>query len=130
MLNTMKITEISVGNYLQNTNGNIGRVIGITEQGEVIMRYNENSTTFSELGVLKPIDLTPEILIRNGWVYDSIYSRKADELGRVAEYYHFEGSIRLYWDNFCYAQSAAGMVGVHLLQNFLTLNGIGVDIKL
>lgn len=61
------IKELSGGNWVETPNGNTGKVIGITEQGEVIVRYSENSTCYSEPRVLEPVEITPEILEKNGW---------------------------------------------------------------
>jgi len=61
-----------VGDFLQNTNGNIGKVIGIEYYSEhddydVVMRYNEDGTCYSSSKLLAPIPITPDILEKNGW---------------------------------------------------------------
>ena len=72
----MKITDIQIGDWLQNTNGNIGKAQAIyrylnpgdKEFGyEIIMQYNPNGTCYTELSLLKPIPLTAEILEKNGF---------------------------------------------------------------
>ena len=68
------IHEIRVGDYLQNTNGNVGKVIGIQPKEyfgetdyEVVMRYLPNSVAFSDPKLLQPIPIMPEILEKNGF---------------------------------------------------------------
>lgn len=66
-----------VGDFLQNTNGNTGKVVGIrnyagtdpTLQGayEVVMQYHENSLCYSDPKMLNPIPITSAILEKNGW---------------------------------------------------------------
>ena len=126
----INIKELSVGNWIENTNGNTGKVIGITEQVEVIVRYSENSTCYSEPRVLEPIKITPEILEKNGWKFDGCYSNTIDSIGRMIEYYHFEGILRLYIDDKPYTTIGSWLMYIHQLQNALTLCGINKEIKL
>lgn len=73
----ISIHDVMVGDYLQNTNGNVGKVVGIrnyagtdpTLQGayEVVMQYHENSLCYSDPKMLQPIPITPEILEKNGF---------------------------------------------------------------
>ena len=131
----INIKELSIGNWIRNTNGNIGKVIGITEQGEVIVRYSENSTCYSEPRVLESVEITPEILEKNGWevrVSDikpkkwiaffwenaSITHDFVDEDKMFAIIYSDEGEMRL------------EIRYVHQLQNALTLCGIDKEIEL
>jgi len=74
----MKATDIQIGDWLQNTNGNIGKVQAIyryhnpgdKEFGyEIVMQYNPNGTCYTDLSLLKPIPLTAEILEKNGFSY-------------------------------------------------------------
>ena len=70
----MKITDIQIGDWLQNTNGNIGKAQAIYRYHnlgdkefsyEIVMQYNPNGTCYTELSLLKPIPLTTEILEKN-----------------------------------------------------------------
>lgn len=73
------VTQIMVGDYLQNTNGDIGKVLGIRpyfgtdpsliEDYEIVMRYNENGTAFSDPKLLEPIPITENILKKYGFFY-------------------------------------------------------------
>lgn len=124
----MKIQELSVGNYLQNTNGNIGKVIGITEQGEVIMRYAENSTCYSEPAMLKPVPITPEILEKSGW---EPYKEELeggykgftieDENENLVQYVYPDGGVTVWWEQNI-VSDLIGVNYVHELQNLLNLH--------
>ena len=137
----INIKELSVGNWVENTNGNTGKVIGITEQGEVIMRYSENSTCYSEPRVLEPVEITPEILEKNGfekrefinevnckeeyWIYcNDYYSLVISEIndGLYKVEHHIEELINLI--------ERLYISYVHQLQNALTLCGINKNIEL
>ena len=76
------VAEIRAWNWLQNTNGNVGKVIGIDVDSMgflVIMQYHPNSTSFSHPGMLKPITLTGEILEKNGFeLKEGIYVLKSN----------------------------------------------------
>lgn len=77
----MNVQDIQIGDYLQNTNGNIGKVIGILPYNQsppdVVMNYN-GGTCFSDPKILQPISITPELLKRNGWKYfQGIYVLKS-----------------------------------------------------
>ena len=73
-----------VGDFLQNTNGNVGRVIGVRPymgtapsmkyDYEVVMQYHQTGTVFSDPKMLQPIPITPEILEKNGFVKDKLRS--------------------------------------------------------
>lgn len=130
----MKIEELSVGDYLQNTNSNIGKVIGFTEQGEVIMRYAENSTCFSELSMLRPIEITPEILEKNGFdIQDNgIYLNTKSDFYEIDAKEVLDGywRIRVTSCEIINEQDEIHTSYVHSLQNFLTLCGVKLEIKL
>ncbi len=60
-----------VGDFLQNTNGNVGQVVrielydGAIDEYDVAMRYSDNSTCYSSPKLLQPIPLTAEALEKN-----------------------------------------------------------------
>ncbi len=127
----INIKELSVDNWIQNTNGNVGKVIGITEQGEVIMRYTENSTCISEPNMLKPIPVTEEILEKNGWVEmgGSLYSclYKDAEFGeQVLDMIDMDD----HWDLSINDLFVIEIKHIHQLQNALTLCEIDKNIEL
>lgn len=123
----INIKELSIGNWIKNTNGNIGKVIGITEQGLVVMRYHENSICYSEPALLEGIPLTSEILKKNGWDEDAHHFPE-DENYDVELYEGDDNQI--FWTINCYEYSIAKINYVHQLQNILTLYGIDKEIKL
>ena len=122
----INIKELSIGNWIKNTNGNIGKVIGITEQGLVVMRYHENSICYSEPALLEGILLTPEILKKNGWNEDA-HCFPEDENYDVELW---KEKNQIFWTiNWC-EYNIAKINYVHQLQNILTLYGIDKEIKL
>ena len=115
-----------VGDYLQNTNGNVGEVIGVAPYAkstpEVIMCYHDKGTCFSDPKLLEPIPITPEILEKNGWFYKNGYWTK-------------KGPVRLSWHEkdatliAGYWTVPAAIEYVHSLQTVLHLLGLP-DIEL
>ena len=119
------------GDWLQNTNGNVGKVIGVRPymgtapsmkyDYEVIMQYHQTGTCFSDPKLLQPIPLTPEILEKNGWFYKNGYWTK-------------KGPVRLSWKEdgtliVGYFQFPCAVEFVHTLQNILRILGLE-DIEL
>lgn len=119
------VRDVMVWDYLQNTNGNVGKVIGVAPytQSTVIMCYHDNGTCFSDSQILQPIPLTPVILEKNGWEYkNGIWVKK--------------GPVRLGW----YEKKKELIIGyhtmpiivefVHTLQHIIRLLGLEEDIVL
>jgi len=71
----ISVDELMKGDWLQNTNGNVGKVIGIQPYNqapsEIIMSYN-GRTCFSDPKLLQPVPITPEILEKNGFDINGI----------------------------------------------------------
>lgn len=125
------IHEIRVGDYLQNTNWNIGRVIGIRPymgttpsmkyEYEVIMQYHQTGTVFSDPKLLEPIPITPEILEKNGFKKEGSYFIIQDD--------YYDVSIREITDSiwrveYCNTEFSAfddilHIAFIHELQQFL-----------
>lgn len=129
----INIKELSIGNWVENTNGNIGKVIGITEQGEVIVSYSENSTCYSEPRVLEPIEITPEILEKSGWKVNRSTNIWFAILGENVVITH--SSNMKEDETFITIIADGGEIRfafryIHQLQNILTLCGINKEIKL
>lgn len=130
----ISIHDVMVGDFIQNTNGNIGRVIGIRPymgtapsmkyDYEVIMQYHQSGTVFSDPKMLMPIPIIPAILERNGWFTKdgAIWFKK--------------GPVRMGW----YKKNCEFIAGyhtmpfivefVHTLQHIIRLLGLEEDIVL
>lgn len=122
----ISVTDIMVGDWLQNSNGNVGKVIGIQPYNqapsEIIMSYNEG-ICFSDPKMLNPIPITPTILEKNGWFTKdgAIWFKK--------------GPVRMGW----YKKNCEFIAGyhtmpfivefVHQLQHVIRLLGMEEDIK-
>lgn len=130
----ISIRDVMVGDYIQNTNGNVGKVIGIRPymgtapsmkyDYEVIMQYHQAGTVFSDPKMLNPIPITSAILEKNGWFTKdgAIWVNK--------------GPVRLGW----YEKKKELIIGyhtmpiivefVHTLQHIIRLLGLEEDIVL
>lgn len=81
----ISIHDVRVGDYLKNTNGNVGKVVGIElydgaiDEYDIAMRYSDNSTCYTSPKLLQPIPLTGEILEKNGFfLREGIYVLKSN----------------------------------------------------
>ena len=113
-----------IGDFLSNTNGNIGKVVGLLPTHEVVMQYHSNSTSFTDPKLLLPIKITGDILMSNGWFTKdgAIWVKK--------------GPVRLGW----YEKKKELIIGyhtmpiivefVHTLQHIIRLLGLEEDIVL
>ena len=137
----ISIHNVMVGDFLQNTNGNVGKVIGVAPYAkstpEVIMCYHDKGTCFSDPTVLQPIPITKEILEKNGFektpcgmgetilTFSNDYSAiSIDEITESiwrVEYMNRELSLPLCRDLICH---------VHELQHFLRHHKIEKEIAL
>lgn len=122
----ISVTDIMVGDFLQNSNGNVGKVIGVQPYNqapsEIIMSYN-GGTCFSGPKMLQPIPLTPEILEKSGWsLKDGIWIKY--------------GPIRIGWRPhnkeliMGYHTLPMAVEFVHQLQNLIRDYGLTDDIKI
>lgn len=121
------VQNIMIGDLLQNTNGNVGKVIGIQPYNqapsEIIMSYN-GGTCFSDPKMLNPIPITPAILEKNGWFTKdgAIWFKK--------------GPVRMGW----YKKNCEFIAGyhtlpfvvefIHQLQHVIKMLGMEDDIEL
>lgn len=85
----MKANELMLGDWVQNTNGNIGRVEGIIPHDdghgpEIVVRYSPSGTAYSDVKVLRPIPLTPEILEKNGFNRQDFPGWRFSETGKYS----------------------------------------------
>lgn len=129
----INVKDIMVGDLLQNTNGNVGRVIGIRPymgtapsmkyDYEVIMQYHQTGTVFSDPKMLMPIPITPAILEKNGW------------LTKDGAIWFKKGPVRMGW----YKKNCEFIAGyhtmpfivefVHQLQHVIKMLGMEDDFK-
>ena len=146
----MKVSDIQIGDWLQNTNGNIGIVRSIYRYCdfeknelyyEVVMEYAPNSTCYSSLSMLKPIPLTLEILEKNGFVLypqdftsNSVYKFGTDFIEYERDCGHFNIGPYVEYRHLCrtinYISSLIRIRYVHELQHALRLCGIEKEIVL
>lgn len=128
------IKELSIGNWIKNTNGNIGKVIGIENYCSVIIRYSNNSTCYSEPALLEGIPLTPEILKKNGWRLGKYSSATLEIENKIVVLEFYESGTQLRIFNRAVDEGLQildiRISGIHQLQNALTLCGINKEIKL
>ena len=133
----MNANELMLGCYVQNTNGNIGKVIGYTEYGEVIIRYSQNSTCFSDQNLLLPVPLTPEILEKNGFKPFKVNENESVEV--IGKWWGMMGLILVKQFSLshvgkvfsvkCNHSRIANVRNVHEFQISLRLCGIEKEIK-
>ena len=147
----MKITDIQIGDWLQNTNGNIGKAQAIYRypdyekeyekdefRYEVVMEYSPNSTCYSELSLLKPIPLTAEILEKNGY---KMFALNEDEaVGFCGKWWSNDGDVMVkkfkfeYMGDMFYMSARNSKISnirsVHQFQHALRLVGVDKEIEL
>ena len=143
----MKITDIQIGDWLQNTNGNIGKAQAIYRYHnlgdkefsyEIVMQYNPNGTCYTDLSLLKPIPLTPEILEKNGFKKFSLDEDEA--VGFCGKWWSNDGDVMVkkfkfkYMGDMFYISSRNSKISnirsVHQLQHALRLCGINKEITI
>lgn len=138
----ISVADIMVGDYLQNTNGNIGKVIGIQPYNqapsEIIMSYN-GGTCFSDPKMLQPIPITPEILEKNGFKKVGSYFIKEESYFIIEDDY-YDVSIREITDSiwrvrYCNTEfpvfdGVLHIAFIHELQHAFRLFGIEKEIVL
>ena len=123
----MKAEELMLGDYVQNTAGIIGKVVGI-KPTEITMQYHDNSTCFSDPKLLEPIPLTPEILGKNGAIITNLYG----EQQHFTYWLHGFRMLAIYDADFSYQINggARKIKYVHQLQHALKLCGIEKSIEI
>ena len=133
----MKANELMLGDYVQNSNGNIGKVIGCTEYGEVIVRYSSNSTFFTDPNLLLPVPLTPEILEKNGFKPFKVNENESVEV--IGKWWGMMGLILVKQFSLhvgkvfavkCNHSRIANIRNAHEFQNAIRLCGIEKEIVL
>lgn len=131
----ISIHDVMVGDYLQNTNGNVGRVIGVQPYNqapsEIIMSYN-GGTCFSDVKMLNPISLTAETLEKNGFKREGRYFIIEDDYYDVSIREITDSIWRVKYCNteFSTFDSILHIAFIHELQHALRLFGIEKEIVL
>ena len=139
---TLKISDLSVGDWVQDNYGDYIKVAGIW-QG---CNFNYQVDVFRDgrIGTivpcnLHPIPITAEILERNGWSNDGMYATlRIDEHRHLEYYYHEHRLCKWYcgvdeWQNHAKVNDitfAAHCYSVHQLQHALRLAGVEKEINL
>lgn len=136
----ISIHDIMVGDFLQNTNGDIGKVLGIRpyfgtdpsliEDYEIVMRYNENGTAFSDPKLLMPVPITTEILEKNGFKKEGRYFIIEDDYYDVSIREITDSIWRVKYCNteFSTFDSILHIAFIHELQQFLRHHKIEKEI--
>lgn len=137
---TLKISELSVGDWVQDMGGNYRKVEGIWQGRN--FSYQVDCNHDGAIGTitpcnLHPIPITAEILEKNGWSSDGMYATLRMDEHRHLEYYFHEHRLRKYycgvdeWQNHAKVTNitfAAHCYSVHQLQHALRLAGVDKEI--
>lgn len=118
-----------IGDWIQNTNGNKGKVIGFRyypdlKENDIVISYNGNDTTWSSPSLIEPIRITDEILNLN------FTSPPPDiwKLGPDSENYIFNDDgkylLSICDEDYNYFIDHFHFHYVHELQNMLRLCGL------
>ena len=136
----LKISDLSVGDWVQDKNGIYAKVLGIENWSDGYMLNIELSGVnvgVTPLASVHPIPITPEILEANGWRNDGMYAILRIDEHRHLEYYFHEHRLRKYfcgvdeWQNHAKVNDitfAVHCYSVHQLQHALRLAGVGKEI--
>ena len=135
----MKVEEIQIGDWVQNPLGwraqvrGIRRIQAITDEFEWRVKIGLNDDTFTDLslGEIKPIQLTTEILEKNGFRKLVTYGTEKWLCNNFRlNVYNSEGTWRFCADTNRNEDSVIYIRFVHELQNALQLCGIEKTIEL
>ena len=139
---TLKISDLSVGDWVRDGNGIIAKVRGIENWSDGyilnVQTVSGSICTLSVRGAL-PIPITAEILEKNGWSTDGMYAFLRIDEHRHLEYYYHEHRLRKYycgvdeWQNHAKVTDitfAVHCYSVHQLQHALKLAGVDKEINL
>ena len=139
---TLKISDLSVGDWVRDGHGIIAKVRGIENWSDGyilnVQTVSGSICTLSGTGAL-PIPITAEILERNGWSTDGMYAFLRIDEHLHLEYYYHEHRLRKYycgvdeWQNHAKVTDitfAVHCYSVHQLQHALKLAGVDKEINL
>lgn len=139
---TLKISDLSVGDWVQNDYGDYVKVEGIWQgcnsNYQVDIFCDGKIATILPCHI-HPIPITAEILEKNGWSTDGMYAFLRIDDHRHLEYYYHEHRLRKYycgvdeWQNHAKINDitfAVHCYSVHQLQHALRLAGVDKEINL
>ena len=120
-METVKIRckDLMVGDYIANRNGSPMQIVAVDEDNAYAWTGNEERPWIfgdNEGYEPQPIVLTPEILEKNGWWYDSDDMWQHEEVGFYIE--KWNGRFQ------CYDINDIKLDSVHQLQQTLRLCGL------
>ena len=120
-METVKIRckDLMVGDYIANRNGSPMQIVAVDEDNAYACTGNEERPWIfgdNEGYEPQPIVLTPEILEKNGWWYDSDDMWQHEEVGFYIE--KWNGRFQ------CYDINDIKLDSVHQLQQTLRLCGL------
>ena len=138
----LKISDLSVGDWVQDNYDNYIKVAGIWQDGN--LNYQVDILRDGRIGTvvpcnIHPIPITAEILEKNGWSTDGMYAFLRIDEHRHLEYYYHEHRLRKYycgvdeWQNHAKVTDitfAVHCYSVHQLQHALRLAGVDKEINL
>lgn len=134
---TMKISELSVGDWVRTKDGNV--TVDIISPLEVVVMNDYGNLCACMIEDIEPIPITAEILEKNGWSSDGMYAILRIDEHRHLEYYFHEHRLRKYfcgvdeWQNHAKVNDitfAVHCYSVHQLQHALRLAGVDKEINL
>lgn len=139
---TLKISDLSVGDWVQDNYGDYVKVAGIWQGCN--FNYQVDILRDGRIGTivpcnLHPIPITAEVLEKNGWSNDGMYaSLRITEYSHLEYYYHGHRLHKYYcgvdeWQNHAKVNDItfqAHCYGVHQLQHALRLAGVDKEINL
>ena len=139
---TLKISDLSVGDWVQDKNGIYAKVLGVENwsNGYLLnIEIHGVNVGVTPLASVHPLPITAEILEKNGWSNDGMYAILRIDEHHHLEYYYHEHRLRKWycgvdeWQNHAKVNDItfqAHCYSVHQLQHALRLAGVDKEINL
>ena len=89
--------ELMLGDLVQSQDGNVYKIRTLFSHDVVYVGSKDGALSI-RYNALKPIDITREILEKNGWNMDMQYAYKDIGDDKYLEYYFFEHRLRKWYD--------------------------------
>lgn len=134
---TLKISDLSVGDWVRTKDGNV--TVDIISPLEVVVMNDYGNLCACKIEDIEPIPITAEILGKNEWYTDGMYAFLPIDEHLHLEYYYHEHRLRKYycgkdeWQNHAKVNDitfTAHCYSVHQLQHALRLAGVEKEINL